>query len=285
MTLPSLGWQSWSPPIPNFLRFPPRDYCPVKETPHSANIRLSHKPTFNYWCSWYALGWQINPHNLLIQAKFIKQHQLNITHFLIDDGWRFSWLKPLIQELHSLGFRVGLWYSPYTRHKHLPLYTTLDSIVNYYQIDFLKLDFLYKPYFQSGLNSDLLPHQALVDLFTFLHHNHPQLFTITCGCPFAPALGLVDAIRISKDTTFPPPTPTWLRRPIYSHRVSLLRQKYEQVPASFPALPDLDVRLFSLDNQQTTTFWDTIHHALQGIGDDLTKLSPSQTQKVRLWLT
>ncbi|MFH2085450.1 MAG: hypothetical protein ABII21_01515 [bacterium] len=134
MTTSPLGWQSWSPPTPNLLRLPRRDHCPLPELSHPILPRTQKpKPPITYWCSWYALGRNINPHNLLTQAKLIKQHALPISHFLIDDGWTFSpWLKPLITELHSLEFKVGLWYTPFTRHKHLSLYPTLDLLIQQY---------------------------------------------------------------------------------------------------------------------------------------------------------
>lgn len=280
-----LGWQSWSPPTPDLLHFPPRDYCPITEIPHpGAPHRLTKEP-INYWCSWYALGPKLSQTKLLDQAKLIRQHDLNITHFLIDDGWTFSvWLKPLINDLHALNFKVGLWYAPFTRHKHLPLYPTLDKLINEYQLDFLKLDFLYEPYFARGLKDDSLPYQTLVDLFNYLQTNYPHLATIACGCPFAPALGRVDAIRISKDSTFPPIFPNWSRRLLYQSRMNLLAHKFSLLPTNFAAIPDPDVRMFSLDSETTSRVWDTIHLTCLGLGDDLTKLSPTQIEKAKIWL-
>lgn len=285
MYIPSLGWQSWSPPIPAWHHLPRRDYAPLPLLSHPPNPSISPKPPLTYWCSWYALGRRINYDNLLAQAELIRQSNLNISHFLIDDGWTFApWLKFLIRELHDLKFQVGLWYAPFTRHRHLPLYPTLDQLVQDYRVDLLKLDFLYQPYFAPHLKDDALPHQTLVELFTYLRTQYPNLYTIACGCPFSPALGLVDAIRISKDTTFPPPVPRLARHLLYHSRLRLLAAKYDLVPINFSSVPDPDVRMFSLDDATTTAFWDKISGTCLGLGDDLTDLTTPQIQQARLWL-
>jgi hypothetical protein len=284
-----LGWQSWSPPTSTFLHIPARDYCPIHTVSHSPFAR-SHSPKnpINYWCSWYALGPFLNQTKLLEQAKLIRRYDLKIDYFIIDDNWSTSpfsvWLKPLVRDLHRLGFKVGLWYAPFTRYSHLSLYPTLDKLVQEYQVDLLKLDFLYQPYFAKGLKDDTLPHQTLVDLFEYLADNYPHVYTIASGCPFAPALGRVDALRISKDSTFPAPVPTWIRRLLYYSRMRLLSSKYALLPSIFAARPDLDVRVFELDNATTTSFWDTIHSTCLGLGDDLSRLSPAQINQAKIWL-
>jgi hypothetical protein len=283
-----LGWQSWSPPTPNFLHFPPRDYCPLTEVAHSFPTHHSPKNPLNYWCSWYALGPHLTPAKLFAQAKLIRAYDLDLPYFIIDDNWTstpFSpWLKPLIQDLRLLNFKVGLWYAPFTRHRRLPIYKTLDTLVKEYHLDLLKLDFLYQPYFTSGLIDDSLPHQTLVDLFDYLRTSYPDLYTVACGSPFAPALGRVDAIRVSKDTTFPDGLPAWSRQLLYHSRVSLLARKWALIPSDFAAVPDPDVRMFGLDDATTNLFWDTIHSTCLGLGDDLTKLSPAQITKAKIWL-
>lgn len=284
MTYP-LGWQSWSPPAPIWPYLPRRDYCPVPEVPHLPAPTDTPKSPITYWCSWYGLGKNIHVDNLLRQAQLIRQHKLPIAYFLIDDGWHDNpALLNLSRSLHDLGFRVGLWYAPFTRHAHLPLYPTLDRLINTCQLDLLKLDFLYQPYFVPHLQDDSLPHQALVKLFTYLRTHYPGLYTIACGSPFAPALGRVDAIRFSKDTTFPPPIPSWARRLLYRSRLRLLATKYALIPTNFPAVPDPDVRLFSLDDATTATFWDKISGTCLGLGDDISRLTPAQLEQARLWL-
>lgn len=280
-----LGWQSWSPPNPVWPYLPRRDYCPVSEVPHLPAPAHALKPPITYWCSWYALGKNIHAENLLNQAQLIRKHKLPIDYFLIDDGWHDnSALLNLSRSLHALGFRVGLWYAPFTRHAHLPLNPTLDHLINDYKLDLLKLDFLYRPYFAPHLADDSLPHQTLVTLFSYLQTHYLDLYTIACGSPFAPALGRVDAIRFSKDTTFPPPVPFWARRLLYGSRLRLLSAKYDLIPADFTAVPDPDVRLFSLDDATTSAFWDKISGTCLGLGDDISLLSPSQIEQARLWL-
>lgn len=285
MTYP-LGWQSWSPPHPVWPYLPRRDYCPIPELSHPTTSPLPLKPPITYWCSWYALGSHLTYSNLLKQAQLIRQHNLPIEYFLIDDGWHFTlWISDLIIQLRRLDLKIGLWYAPYTRHKHLPLYPTIKRIMSELKPDLLKLDFLYTPFFASDLTDDTLPHQTLVKLFTFLSTNYPELYTVACGCPFTPALGRVNAIRVSKDTTFPPPIPNLPRRLLYLSRMRLLAKKYALIPPQFPAHPDPDVRMFSLDNHTTARLWDKIAPACRGIGDNLTHLTSSQIKQARLWLT
>ncbi|MFH2085449.1 MAG: hypothetical protein ABII21_01510 [bacterium] len=64
----------------------------------------------------------------------------------------------------------------------------------------------------------------------------------------------------------------------------LLAQKFSLIPSHFSNTPDPDVRIISLDNRQTSAFWDTIQPGLRGIGDNLAELTPLQIQELKLWL-
>ena len=279
-SLPSLGWQSWSPPYPHRLKFPSRDYNPKKNHSSLPTGKFTNL-SFTYWCSWYALGAFINPQNLLNQASLIKKHHLPIQYFLIDDGWHEAWLKDLTSELHRLGFKVGLWYAPFTKHKHLPLRSTLHRLILVNKLDLLKLDFLYKPYFSTQSAN---PSQTLQDLFIFLSNEYPQLRTIGCGVPFIDAIGQVDTIRLSKDTAFPPYLPLIISKLIYQHRVSMLSEKYQAWNKHPLFVPDPDVRMFSLDSPLTNNLWSKMTYQIKGLGDDLSSLSPAQLNEARIWL-
>lgn len=278
---PSLGWQSWSPPYPHPLHFPRRDYPPrasaSKQPPHLRPPLLK----FNYWCSWYALGYFPRAKDILTQAKLIRQHSLPIDYILIDDGWQESWLADLSRELHSLGFKVGLWFAPYTRHRNLPTLATLTRLIETYRLDLLKLDFLYKPYFDPLV---VKPEQLLQNLFKHLSVHYPSLFTIACGAPFSDSINHVSAIRVSKDTALPYPTPHLLNKYFYAHRVSLLNQKYQAWLTNPNFIPDPDVRMFTLDSIKTYQLWEKMNFGVKGIGDNLVKLPPSHIQSITKWL-
>jgi len=139
MSSKTLGWQSWSPPLPHWSRLPRRDYAPPSHphTPLSISPATSPQISLTYWCTWYSLGYFPSYEAILAQANFIKSHNLPIKYILLDDGWRLDWLPQLSKELHRLGFRVGLWYAPFTRHLNLPLYKTLDKLISLGNLDLL----------------------------------------------------------------------------------------------------------------------------------------------------
>jgi alpha-galactosidase len=193
-----------------------------------------------------------------------------------------SGLNSITQRLNKLNYKTGLWLAPFLvdpksklmqEHpdwiihrncystyplvmdltpKYLLdyqnpeviqyLYRTLDTIITQWGISLLKLDFLYAPYFYPGLKDDSLPHQVLVNLFAYLQTTYPHVYTIACGCPFLPARGKVDAIRISKDINFP--ATNYLRRHLLWNKLSLARKL---APLPFGLDPDVSLSLAEAD--------------------------------------
>jgi hypothetical protein len=148
------------------------------------------------------------------------------------------------------------------------LYDSLHKIIVDWGVQLLKLDFLYAPYLESGLENDLLPHSHLKKLFSHLKKNYPDIFTIACGCPFTPATYLVDAIRISKDIAFPPPTPKLFRHLSYYSRTRLLQEKIKMFPQDPPFLADPDVQIPSLDTKKTRNIFQNLPpNFIYGFGD------------------
>lgn len=190
---PSLGWQSWSPPYPSRLKLPRRDYSPIPLTHQPSPISHYSSVHLSYWCSWYALGYLPRPNQILAQANLIRQYNMPITHVLLDEGWREDWLPSVIPSLRELGFKVGLWYAPFHRHQALPLPSNLDRLISAYNLNLLKLDFLYRPYFLPSLYPS--PSQTLTSLFDHLKNKFPKLITIGCGVPFSDATGRLDTVR------------------------------------------------------------------------------------------
>lgn len=67
----------------------------------------------------------------------------------------------------------------------------------------IKLDFLYGLYFNPHLSAK----EANVFLHDFLgkiKEKYPSVYTIACGCPLLPAVGVVDSMRIGPDTSVTP---------------------------------------------------------------------------------
>lgn len=152
---------------------------------------------------------------------------------------------------------------------------SLDQMVENWGIKVLKLDFLYAPYFNPHFDTALQASEQVKLLLSYLRRRHPQVYVIACGCPFGDALGLVDAIRVSKDSSAPPPFPAWIRKRLY--RLSMLElEKKSKMPKLWQgAAPDPDVQLFEFDNQKTRQIFNQLNDSyLKGFGDDLTKITP-----------
>lgn len=276
-----LGWQSFSLIKPSLFSpygydSPPRSYLP---------LQFTKKPlspiNYTYWCSWYALSYHPTAQEILHEAKSIKRNQLSIDYILIDDGWQEKWLTPLSQELRGLGFKVGLWYAPFGRHNSLPLYHTLNRLINSYNLEMLKLDFLYKVYYDKRIVN---PQFTLISLFDHLTANYPSLLTIGCGAPFAESINRLSAIRLSRDNALPYPAPAFINRVFYLSRLKLLFDKYQLWQNSKHFSPDPDVRMFNLDTPKTDSIWSKMPLFIRGIGDKVSQLNEEQIKKARIWL-
>lgn len=276
-----LGWQSFSLIKPSLFSprgydYPPKDYRPFPF------ITKPLPPTsFTYWCSWYALGYHPTAEEILREAKSIKDNKLFINYILIDDGWQEQWLSSLTHKLHHLGFHVGLWYAPFSRHKSLPLYSTLDRLITSCNLEMLKLDFLYQVYYDKKVVN---PQSALIELFDYLVANYPSLLTIGCGAPFAESINRLNAVRLSRDTALPYPAPAFINRLFYLHRLKLLFNKYQLWQNGKHFSFDPDVRMFSLDTPITDSIWGKMTLSVKGIDDKVSRLNKEQIKKARIWL-
>ncbi|MCA9382438.1 glycosyltransferase, partial [Candidatus Dojkabacteria bacterium] len=82
------------------------------------------------------------------------------------------------------------------------LHSCIDSLVKTYDIDMLKLDFLYAPYFDKSLTSKeagKLIHEFLLEVKS----RNPNIHINGCGVPLSCGVGVVDSMRISVDTIVP----------------------------------------------------------------------------------
>lgn len=161
----------------------------------------------------------------------------------------------------------------------------LDIAINKWEVDLLKLDFLYAPYFNSNLKSDFIPHNQIAWLLEYINKRYPKITTIACGAPFSPSINLASITRVSKDTALPPLAPKIINKIIYHSRVVMLSHKLDHSRELNLINLDPDVRLFSLDNLFTSTFWNSVSKKILGIGDDLTKLSSDQLKSLKIWLS
>lgn len=80
------------------------------------------------------------------------------------------------------------------------LLKTFDWLFNEVGFELVKLDFLYGAYLNPSFtskSSDKFLHKFLKNI----KEKYPNVYTIGCGCPLAPALGVVDSMRIAKDNS------------------------------------------------------------------------------------
>ncbi len=166
------------------------------------------------------------------------------------------------------------------------LYRTLDYLIKDCAVDLIKLDFLYAPSFDphlSGTQADTF----LRNYLSRIKKNYPAVYTVACGCPLVPAVGVVDSMRISFDTLIISPYLKFLKLPILSRwhldkivlptlRRRLWTKKIWRVD------PDVFMcqKSIGFTHQQLIKFQQIIKSGQGNIflGDDLTQL-PTQLLK------
>lgn len=153
------------------------------------------------------------------------------------------------------------------------IFKSIDQIIEKWNVSLLKLDFLYAPYFNPHLKNTKAASKQVRELFIYLKNKHPQVFTIACGCSFADAVNLADAIRISKDISSIPPIPSFIRKMIYQYRAKVLEEKLKFKHLWQNCLADPDVRMFVFDNEKTRNVFSQFENedSILGFGDDMTK--------------
>lgn len=178
---------------------------------------------------------------------------------------------PLLDDLFHPRFLLD--FSKKEVQKHI--FESMDQMIEKWGISLLKLDFLYAPYFNPHLKNAKEASKQVKKLLTYLKKKHPQTFIIACGCPFSDAVGLVDAIRISKDTGFTPLVPAFIRNKFYHHRVEVLKKKLEHRHLWEGCLADPDVKMLAFDNARTNSIFEEFNNedSIRGFGDDMREIS------------
>lgn len=171
-------------------------------------------------------------------------------------------LKALVNKIRSFGLRVGIWWAPmlakssselFKRHPgwfidHLEgtqysifdifirdkrrgldlsnpnVQKYLNSVLDYFLdcgFELLKSDFLYAGHFDKAHKTGKTPDLLLRDLLKSVYDRN--FYSIACGCPLTPAIGVVDAMRISDDINIPQFNNIWpLNRIMTRQRVMQL---------------------------------------------------------------
>jgi alpha-galactosidase len=191
------------------------------------------------WCTWG--DWQQPQFNIADISQKLSQKKLKtglwLAPFLVSPRSKLSKQHPEYLLKNQEGMLIS------NLDKYLPfqkavlditnpdvvkyIYDSIDMVITQWGIQLLKLDFLYAAYFNSAFKDDIIPHQILVDLFTYIKTKYPHVYLMACGCPFAPAKYLVDSIRISDDITVPWLYPYgWLKRLVHTRQLNLLQKKW-----------------------------------------------------------
>lgn len=154
------------------------------------------------------------------------------------------------------------------------IFESMDQMVEKWGISLLKLDFLYAPYFNPHLKNAKKASNQVKKLFIYLKKKHPHVFTIACGCPFADAVHLADAIRISKDIGSVPPVPGFIRRKVYHYRAEMLKKKLEHKHLWKGCLAEPDVKMLAFDNARTNSIFEEFNNedSIRGFGDDMREI-------------
>ncbi|MDP3093178.1 MAG: alpha-galactosidase [bacterium] len=159
-----------------------------------------------------------------------------------------------------------------------------EVLINDWGFEMLKLDFLYAQHFNPEYDGSRIPDSLFGEFLANIKNLYPQVYTIACGCPLKPAVGKVDAMRISADIIFPqlrnvPFINHWL----HSRQLSQLEVNLEY-RFSTRVFWNLDPDVFVCEKstgftrKQVYELLKLIKKArgLKFLGDDLTNLSKEQ---------
>lgn len=259
------------------------------------------------WCRW---GDWLNehskkfPHGLHFLSKTIRELGLRpgiwISPFLVDPNATIvqthpEWIvrqngRP-VDGLRLLPFGHYLPWKKYildvTQRECLEyIHSVVRHLLTTCRFSLIKLDFLYGIYAHPAFSTQ----QADLFLRSFLQtfkKRYPHVYTIACGCPLLPALGVVDSMRIGPDSTLDPFLPFKLPDYIssyYRNHIVLPTLENRVWTQKFWNV-DLDVFLCKAYNAMTEAEQIRIFQLFttsQGnmfLGEDLTTLTKREIQE------
>jgi alpha-galactosidase len=220
--------------------------------------RVWNGPPALGWESWYYYATRISIGRLRENGQLLRERFGDRPGFdllQIDDGWQAAagaWTSrdrfpddfgEVVEEIHGLGLRCGLWLAPFTvqpgavgigtdhedwcivdattgetlcdRHERWSLDASNPAVLDYLRdlgatvrgwgVDMVKLDFLYQGA-QEGVrhNSDVTGTEALrLGLTAMVDHLGDAVYVLGCGAPMLPMVGICHANRIGHDLSVP----------------------------------------------------------------------------------
>ncbi len=287
---PPIGWCSWPYFGPHI-----NEQIILEQASAAAKLGLEYiliDDGWTTWGDWLYPDSEKFPHGLKWLVKKIKLYGLKTG----------IWWAPLLAKSSSVLFHTHPdWFIPNLEGTQvLPLdifisdkRRVLDlenpqvskylSLVLDYFLDcgltLIKSDFLYAGHFNPKFTTSRVPDTLLHELLATCRKH---FYSIACGCPLAPAVGVVDAMRISDDINIPQLNRLWpINHLIVTNRLNQLLNNYKlrQVTKSIWHLdPDAFISdpVFGITTSQSQKLASLIKQAdgLIFLGDNLVKISP-----------
>lgn len=217
------------------------------EYPQKHTGRVDHLAGYTSWYNYYQ---NINEEIILRDLEGLANVGDSANIFQIDDGYEVAigdWevdknkfpngLAPIVEKIHSHGYKAGLWFAPFAAQfkakvikehpdwlirdkKGRPIISGIawggflaldfekqpvrdfikaffDRVFDEWHFDMVKLDFLYAAAIKPRNNKTR--GQLMCEAMDFLRDCCGDKIILGCGVPLAPAFGKVDACRISCD--------------------------------------------------------------------------------------
>ena len=98
------------------------------------------------------------------------------------------------------------------------------TIIEDWRFRYIKLDFLYAQHFHPAYPDNSRPDVLLHEFLLSIKKRYPDVYLSASGCPLEPAMGAVDAMRISDDIVNPQLRNLWpINRIVHSARLRQLK--------------------------------------------------------------
>ncbi len=239
---------------------------------------LKVKPTTG-WTSWYHYYETITEEIIVENLNSYIKNNIPIDIFQIDDGYQHAvgdWLetnqkfpngmKPIVDKVHTAGYKVGLWLAPFVCETKSEVYKNhqdwllkdekgknvctggnwsiqwalniennevrdylrqvFKKVFDDWGFDMVKLDFLYAACMLPMNNKTR--GQIMCESMEFLRELIGERMILGCGVPLGPSFGLVDYCRIGCDLDL------YWDRPTY--RFALLRERLSSQSSMYNAI-------------------------------------------------
>jgi alpha-galactosidase len=219
---PTNGWCSWSAYGTDINEIHILD---TARCIHNRHLPIKHILIDDGWTRWGDWDNVYNakfPHKMKWLSTRIRRlgfiPGLWIAPFLVDPSSTLATRHPdwLIKDDRNQfveGRRITPWdrYFPFARwildysrtEAKQYIHRCINTIIRTWNFPYLKLDFLYAQHWNPHFTQSQEPDGLLHDFLSEIRTSNPDVYISACGCPLLPAVGLVDAMRISEDIVNP----------------------------------------------------------------------------------